>query len=371
MSQHQPLAVPYVNLAAQIQAIRAELLGAAERVFSRSDFILGADVTEFEANFALLCGTRHAVAVANGTDALILALKAVGIGTGDEVITASNSFIASAAAIALIGGKPVFVDVREDMNIDPASIEAAITPRTRAIEPVHLTGRPCDMAPIMEIAHKRSLHVIEDASQAVGAAYRGQKVGSFGAVNCFSLHPLKNLNALGDGGVITTNDASLADNLRKSRNHGLRNRDESEFWGHNSRLDTLQAAFLNAKLKHLTGWTEARRQNAAFYRERLHDLVVCPDDKPFEYAIYHTFVIQAERRDELQTFLLGRGIETKIHYPIPIHLQPAARALGYRAGSLPKTEQLARKILSLPIYPELTVAQKEAVVSGIRGFYGK
>jgi dTDP-4-amino-4,6-dideoxygalactose transaminase len=367
----QTVSVPYVNLAAQTQAIRAELLAAAEQVFARADFILGKDVAEFEQNFAKLCGTKHAISVANGTDALILALKTLKIGADDEVITVSNSFIASAAAIALVGATPVFVDVRDDLNIDPAKISSAITKKTRAIMPVHLTGRPCDMKPLMEIAQKHNLAVIEDASQAVGATYRGQKIGSFGAINCFSLHPLKNLNALGDAGIITTDDDSHAETLRKLRNHGLKNRDESEFWGHNSRLDTLQAAFLNVKLKHLGAWTEARRQNAAFYRENLRDVVRCPEDSPHEFSIYHTFVIQAERRNELQKFLLERGIETKVHYPIPIHLQPAAKSLGVGAGSLPNTEKLAAKILSLPIYPELTEAQKELVVDSIRKFYGK
>lgn len=363
--------VPYVNLVAQTQALSTDLLAAYRRVVESGNFILGGELEAFERSFARLCGVQHAVGVANGTDALVLALKTLGIGDGDEVITASNSFIATAASVALMGAKPVFVDVRADLNIDPALIEAAITRRTRAIMPVHLTGRPCEMPRILEIARRHDVAVIEDASQAVGAKYQEQPVGSFGIVNCFSLHPLKNLNAMGDAGVMTTNDDGLADKLRKFRNHGLRNRDESEFWGYNSRLDALQAAFLNVKLNHLDAWTEARRANAAFYRERLGDVVRCPVDQPQEYAVYHTFVIQAPARNELQQFLSSHGVETKVHYPIPIHRQPAAQALGYGVGSLPRTEELAGTILSLPIYPELTLAQKELVVSMIRKFYGK
>jgi dTDP-4-amino-4,6-dideoxygalactose transaminase len=363
--------VPYVNIAAQAQALRADLLTAASRVVAAGDFILGSDVTAFEEHFAGLCGTRHAVGVANGTDALWLALRALNIGAGDEVITVSNSFIATAGAVAVVGAKPVFVDVRDDYNIDPDLIERAVTPRTKAILPVHLTGKPADMQPVMEIARRCKLHVIEDAAQAVAAEYRGQRVGSFGVINCFSLHPLKNLNACGDAGVMTTNDTELAEKLRKMRNHGLRNRDESEFFAYNSRLDSIQAALLNVKLDHLEQWTEARRANAAFYRERLKDIVWCPDDAPHERQVYHTFVVQAGRRDELQKFLLDHGIQTKVHYPIPIHLQPAAQHLGYRRGDLPVTERLAQTILSLPIYPELRTEQKELVVTAIRKFYGK
>jgi dTDP-4-amino-4,6-dideoxygalactose transaminase len=363
--------VKYVDLPAQVRPLRSELLAAVAQVLDDGDFILGKSVGEFECRFAGLCKTKYAFGVANGTDALVMALKALGIGAGDEVITVSNSFLATAASIALVGAKPVFVDVRDDYNIDPALIERAVTPRTKAIIPVHLTGKPADMQPIMEVAHKRKLHVIEDAAQAVGAEYHGKRVGSFGIINCFSLHPLKNLNACGDAGVMTTNDDALADKLRKMRNHGLRNRDESEFFAYNSRLDSIQAAILNVKFGHLERWTEARRVNAAFYREQLKDVVWCPSDAPHEKQVFHTFVIQAERRDELQKFLLEQGVETKIHYPIPIHLMPAAQGLGCKRGDLPVTERLAQTILSLPIYPELTTEQKEWVVAAIRTFYGK
>jgi dTDP-4-amino-4,6-dideoxygalactose transaminase len=361
--------VPYVNLAGQSRALRAELLAAVARVIDDGDFILGKAVGEFECKFAALCGAKYALGVANGTDALVMALKALGIGAGDEVITVSNSFLATAASIALVGAKPVFVDVREDYTMDPALIERALNPKTKAILPVHLTGKPADMQPIMELAEQKKLYVIEDAAQAVGAEYRGKKVGSFGIINCFSLHPLKNLNASGDAGAMTTNDEKLWDTLRKMRNHGLKNRDESEFFAYNSRLDSIQAALLNVRFNHLEAWTQARRANAAFYRERLKDVVWCPSDAPYEKQVFHTFVIQAERRDELQKFLMENGVETKIHYPIPIHLMQAAKYLGYKRGDLPVTERLAQRILSLPIYPELTTEQKELVVSTIRKFY--
>jgi len=365
------VAVKYIDLPAQARALRAKLLAAVEQVLERGEFILGPAVEQFEQRFAALCGCSYALGVANGTDAIVMAFKALGIGPGAEVITTANSFLATAAAITMVGAKPVFVDVRDDYNIDPDLIERALTPNTKAILPVHLTGKPADMDPILEIAREHKLQVIEDAAQAVGASYRGKKVGSFGAIGCFSLHPLKNLNACGDGGAMTTQDESLREKLAKFRNHGLRNRDESEFWGFNSRLDSLQAALLNVKLDHLDEWTRKRRQTAAFYHQHLHDVVKCPFDKPDEYSVYHTFVIQAEQRDELQRFLLEAGVETKIHYPIPIHLQPAARGLGYRPGDLPVTERLAQTILSLPVYPELTPEQRETVVYAVKSFYSR
>ncbi|MFA6562317.1 MAG: DegT/DnrJ/EryC1/StrS family aminotransferase [Verrucomicrobiia bacterium] len=363
--------VRYVNLAAQCGDIRENMLAAVAQIFDGGEFILGATVERFEARFAAYCDCRHALGVGNGTDAIILSLKALGIGPGDEVITVANSFLATAAAVALVGARPVFVDVRDDYNINPDLIEAAITARTKAILPVHLTGKPADMDPILAIARRHHLHVVEDAAQAVGATYRGRKTGSFGVLGCFSLHPLKNLNACGDAGIITTNDEGLYQQLKKLRNHGLRNRDESEFWGFNSRLDSLQAALLLLKFDHLEAWTEARRATAAFYRERLSDVVRCPDDLPGERAVYHTFVIQAEERGALQRFMLEQGVETKVHYPVPIHLQPAARSLGYQRGDLAVTERLTKTILSLPVYPELTAEQKLLVVQTIRTFYKK
>lgn len=361
--------VPYVNLALQHEAIKEQLLNAIEKVLSHGQFILGPEVRAFEERFAAYCGTRYAVGVDNGTSALFLVMRALGIGPGDEVITLPNSFLASASSIALTGARPVFVDVRDDYNMNPDLLEDAITPRTKAIMPVHLTGRPADMHPIMEIARRYDLYVIEDSAQAVGARYHGQRVGSFGIAGCFSLHPLKNLNAVGDGGVITTDDPELYETLLKARNHGLRNRDECEFWSYNCRLDTIQAAMLLVKMDYLDQWTETRRGNAAFYQQHLRNIVQVPEDKPHEYAVYHTFIIQAERRNELQEYLLEEGIETKVHYPVPIHLQDAAKELGYGPGSFPVTEHQARHILSLPVYPELTDAQRDHVVNAIRLFY--
>ncbi len=362
------VAVPYVNLGLQHEAIKTELLEAVGRVLSRGDFILGEDVAAFEAEFAAYTGVKYAISVANGTDALMLALRALGIGKGDEVITAPNSYLASASSVALVGATPVFVDVRDDYNIDPDLIERAITPRTKAIIPVHLTGRPADMRPIMAVAQQHNLTVIEDVAQAVGAKYDGQMVGSFG-IGCFSLHPLKTLNAAGDGGVVTTNDENIYRWLIKARNHGLRSRDECEFWSLNSRLDTVQAAMLRVKMKYLDGWIAARRANAAYYQQQLGDVVQVPRDKSNEFAVYHTFIVQADRRDDLQRYLKDHRIGANIHYPIPIHLQEAARGLGYKAGDFPVTERQSQRILSLPIYPELTDAQKQAVVAAIWAFY--
>jgi len=361
--------VKYVNLAAQHRDMRSELLEAVGRVLDKGEFILGECVEQFEQRFASYCGCSYALGVANGTDALVLAFKALGIGPGDEVITVANSFLSTTAAIVLVGARPVFIDVREDYNINPDLLERAITARTKALLPVHLTGRIADMNPILQIASHHGIHVIEDAAQAVGATYHGKKAGSFGIIGCFSLHPLKNLNACGDAGMLTTNDEALKNKLLKLRNHGLKNRDESEFWGFNSRLDSLQAALLNVKFDHLSQWTEQRRLNASFYREKLHDLVACPMEKPFEKPVYHTFVIQTDQRDALQKSMLEAGVETKIHYPIPIHMQPAARDLCYKPGDLPVTERLAKTILSLPVYPELTLEQKELVVRAVQEFY--
>lgn len=363
--------VPYVNLALQHQPIKAELLQAVSDLLDRGDFILGDEVARFESRLADYCGAGHALGVANGTDAAMMILKAYGIGPGDEVITAPNSFLASASCIALAGATPRFADVRDDYNIDPERLEAAITPRTRAVIPVHLTGRPADMGPIVEIAHRHGLKVIEDAAQAIGAAYHGRRTGGLGDAAFFSLHPLKNLSACGDAGAITTSDDELYAKLLKMRNHGLKNRDEAEFWGYNSRLDTIQAALLNVKWDYFEQWAEGRRDNAAFYQEQLGGVVEVPVDQPHEYAVYHTFVIQCDRRDELQSYLKDQGVDTKIHYPVSIHLQEAAAYLGNPSGSFPVAERQAARILTLPVYPELTDTQKSLVVEKVRTFYGR
>ena len=372
MATVQPqIAVPYTNFALQYAAIGDELTEAVQGVLQRGDFILGGEVERFEGAIAQYCGVRHAIGVANGTDAIVMALRALGVGPGDEVITAPNSFLASAGAIVLAGATPRFADVGDDLNVDPASIERAITPRTKALLPVHLTGRPADMDAIAAIAQRHGLAIVEDAAQAIGAIYRGRKVGGLGRIGCFSLHPLKNLNAAGDAGLITTDDDAAAGYLRQLRNHGLRNRNESDFWGFNSRLDTVQAALLNVKLKYLDAATEARRANARFYADALREVLEVPRDREHERAVYHTYVVQGDRRDALRAFLLERGVETKVHYPIPIHLQRAAEKLGYRSGDFPVAEHQAGRQLTLPNYPELTDAQKQLVVESIRAFYSR
>ena len=364
--------VPYVDISGQHKAIKGELLVAVERVLDHGIFILGEEVAEFEKQFAQLCGVRYAVGVNSGTDALVLALRALGIGPGDQVITVPNSFVASASCINLVGAQPVFVDVREDYNMDPTQIERAITAATKAILPVHLTGRPADMDPIMHVAQAHNLHVVEDCAQAVLAEYQGQPVGSFGAIGCFSLHPLKTLNACGDGGVLTTNDPRLNEQLKILRNLGLQTRDDCVVWSGNSRLDTLQAAILLVKLKYVNEWTKKRRANATYYQEALGGVsgIQVPKDRSYEEAVYHTFVIQTDRRDELKQYLADHGVQTTIHYPIPIHLHKAARHLNYGRGSFPVAENQAQRILSLPVYPELTLDQLNYIAKIVRKFYG-
>jgi len=365
--------VPYLDLPAQHRPLKAELLEAVGGVIDRGQFILGPEVAAFEAGLAAACGTKHAVGLNSGTDALILALRALGVGPGDEVITAANSFVASAAVIALAGATPVLVDVREDYNMDPDALERAVTARTKAVMPVHLTGRPADMDPILAVAKKHGLVVVEDCAQAIAAEYRGRRVGSFGAVGCFSLHPLKTLNACGDGGAAVTDDPVLRDKILLMRNLGLKSRENCTVWSSNSRLDTIQAAMLLVKLKHLDAWTEGRRRNAAFYQKALAGVpaLLVPGDQKHEKAVYHTFIVQSERRDELKVFLAARGIDTAIHYPRPIHLQDAAAPLGKPRGSYPVAERQAERILSLPVYPELTREQLEWVAASIRDFHSR
>lgn len=362
--------VPYINLGLQHAPIKAEILKRIEKLFDTGQFILGEEVQTFEKRFAELSETKYALGVANGTDALFLSMLALGIGKGDEVITAPNSFLASASAIALIGATPVFADVRDDFNLDPAKSEKAITSKTKAIIAVHLTGRPAPMDELLQIAKKHNLHIIEDAAQAIGAEYKGKPVGSFGITGCFSLHPLKNLSAAGDGGVITTNDDKVYQYLVKARNHGLKSRDECELWSYNSRLDNLQAAILNVKLNELDKWTLRRREIASVYQQKLKGLdMVVPLDKSYEKAVYHTFIIQTPYRNELQKFLLENEIETKIHYPIPIYLQEAAKSLGYKKGDFPVTDRQVETILSLPVFAELTNQQVNYVCDKIIEFY--
>ena len=361
--------VPYIDLPGQYAARETEIRAALDRVLRSGTYIQGEEVIRFESDFARLAETAHAVGVSNGTDALILALMALDIGPGDEVITAANSWISSASSIALVGATPVFADVGPDYNLDPESVAKAITPDTKAIMPVHLTGLCADMDPLQKLADYHGLAVIEDAAQAVCSSYRGSKAGSMGIMACFSLHPLKNLNAVGDAGIITTNDKSLDQRLRLLRNHGQASRNEVTCFGHNARLDALQAAVLNVKIPHVNEVIQQRRAHAARYRAGLEGIVDLPLDDPHRFHTYHLFVIQCRRRDELKAYLKEHGISSAIHYPIPIHLQPACSHLAYRPGSLPVTEAQASRILSLPVHHMLGDDQIDFVIEQIRAFY--
>jgi len=365
-----PRDIPYVDLPAQGREQLAELRRIFEEVVLRGTFVAaGEEIERFEARIAEFCGTEHAVALNSGTDALRLAMTAAGIGPGDEVITPPNSFVASTATIVQVGAKPVFADVLPDQNIDPEAIERAITPRTKVVMPVHLTGRVCRMDEILDIAARHRLIVIEDAAQSIGSMYQGRKSGSFGRFGCFSAHPLKNLNALGDAGFVTTNDGAAAARIRRLRSHGMAERDSVEEWGMVSRMDVLQAAVLNYRLDKLPEVIARRRDNAVRYQRLLkHERMFVPPCRQDEYNTFHTFVIQADRRDELQVHLRDRGIKTAIHYPRPIHLQPAARSLGYKRGDFPVAERQAARILTLPINQYLTPADIETVAGEVLRF---
>jgi len=363
--------VPFVNIGAQHAPIKAELLDAIGRVIDSGMYVLGQEVEQFEQRFAELCGTRYAVGLNSGTDALVLALRALGIGPGDEVITAANTFASSAGCAAMLGARPVLADVGEDYNLDPASVERAITPRTKAIIPVHLTGRPAKMDELMRLAETHNLYVVEDAAQAVCAEYRGKRVGAIGKIGCFSLHPLKTLSAIGDGGVLTTDDQGIYDEIKILRNIGLKTRDDAITWSGNSRLDTVQAAALLVKMQYIEEWTELRRANARRYREFLAGIsqVTPPDELTHERAVYQVFKILADDRDALQTYLAEHGIGSAVHYALPLHLQTVGAELGYKAGDFPVAEQQAEHILSIPVYHTLQPDEIEYVAATIRAFY--
>ncbi len=363
--------VPYVALSRQFEAEAARLMPRLRRALESGQWVAGPEVAELEAALAARLGSAHAIGVGSGTDALILSLRALGIGAGDEVITAPNSFVATASAIVQVGATPVFADVLPDQNLDPERVAAAVGSRTRAILPVHLTGRCARMPELLDIANRHGLHVIEDAAQAIDARLGGRAAGTFGALGCFSAHPLKNLNAAGDAGFVLTDDTELAERLRRLRSNGLIDRDTVLEWGVVSRLDTLQAAVLLERLPELDRIATARRHNAARYRELLAGIsqLFAPPCGVDEHNVFHTFVVQVERRDELQRYLQARGVGTAIHYRVPIHLQPAARALGYERGYFPVAEQQAERILSLPVHPFLSDADVEHVARCIREFY--
>ena len=363
--------VPFVDLQAQYRSIAKDLRAAVEQVLSDCNFILGRQVAEFEEEFARFVGVRHAVGVSNGLDALRLALLALDIGPGSEVILPANTYIATALAVSACGAKPVLVDCdASTYNIDPLQIELAVTPRTKAIIPVHLTGQSAEMAAILEIAERHNLQVIEDAAQAHGATYRGHPCGSMGSIGCFSFYPGKNLGAAGDGGMVVTNSEQLAQRLRRLRNYGETRKYEHVEKGANARLDTLQAAVLQVKLRHLADWNRQRAMHAQRYRTLLGGIngirlqSVAPDSE----HIYHLFMIETAERDGLKQYLEARGIQTGIHYPTPIHLQAAYSDLGYRQGTFPIAEALAQRILSLPMFPELTEDQISYVCEHVQTF---
>lgn len=360
-----PVGIPLVDLKAQYLGIKAEVDGAIQRTLDAASFILGPDAEAFEAEFAQFCGATHCVATANGTDATAIALKALGVGSGDEVITVAHTFIATAEGISELGATPVFVDVLpETLLMDPGHIESRITSRTKAIVPVHLYGQVADMDPILAMAEKHGLKVMEDACQAHGATYKGRRAGALGDAATFSFYPGKNLGAYGDAGAITARDAEAADWMRRFRNHGRATKYTHDFIGRNSRMDGLQAAVLRVKLAHLEAWTHRRRELAAAYRERLAPLgVPVVATAAYGEPAFHLFVVRVEGRDRILEGLKRQGIEAGVHYPVPLHLQRAYADLGMKEGSLPVTEAAARDILSLPIYPEMGNEQVERVVS--------
>jgi dTDP-4-amino-4,6-dideoxygalactose transaminase len=358
--------IPFVDLKAQYRGIRDDVVPAMMGVIESAAFILGPQVRDFEKNFATYVGARHCVGVESGTAALVLALRALEIGKGDEVILPANTYIASALAVSMAGAVPVLVDMDANYLMDTSQLEAALSPRTKAIMPVHLYGQMVPMEPVMAFARKHGLRVIEDACQAHGAREGGRAAGSIGDAGCFSFYPGKNLGAYGDGGAIVTNDSDVEERLRLLRDFGQRKKYEHLVKGDNSRLDTIQAAVLDVKLRRLDEWNSARRRNAAAYDERLKAIGIAPPPclQP-EGHVYHLYVIEVDERERAMTALAERGIATGIHYPVPIHLQPAYAELAQCAGGYPRTERSASRILSLPMYAELTESQIDRVVDAL------
>ncbi len=363
--------IPLVDLKAQHDSIRAEIDAAIAEVIDNSSFIMGPAIKEFEAAFAEFCGCKHAIGVSSVTSARHLAIAACCLNPGDEVVTIPHTFIATAEAATMHGARVVFVDIDPNtFTMDVSKLESAITPRTRIIVPVHLYGHPTDMGPLMAIARKHGLKVIEDCAQAHGAEYKGRRVGSIGDLGCFSFFPAKNLGALGDAGAVTTNDDELAQFIRLLRNHGREGKYEHEYAGYNERMDTLHAAVLKVKLPYLNAWNDARRSHAELYNSLLSSSgVATPAEMPWARHVFHLYVVRCSTRDALQQHIGKRGIATGVHYPIPLHMQPAYASLGYKPGDFPETEKAATEILSLPMYPELTSEQISEVVDAIQDFF--
>ena len=365
----------FLDLKAQFASIRSEVLAAVNSTLESQDFILGPEVEAFEKEISALTGCAHAIGCASGSDALILALLALDIGSDDEVITTPFTFFASAGSIARVGATPVFVDIDPvTYNIDPRAIKKAITPRTKAIMPVHLFGLSAEMHEIKEIADAQNIPIVEDAAQAIGARYKDWEVGSLGLIGCFSFFPSKNLGGAGDGGIITTNDAAIAEKLRILRVHGARNKYEYELLGMNSRLDALQAAILRVKLRHLNRWANARRRNAQRYVDLFHEAglksaFTLPVTPPGMLHVYNQFTVRAQDRDALREFLRGRHVPSEVYYPKPLHLQKAFAYLGYKTGDFPVSESASLEVVSLPIYPELTEEQQTFIVAAFVDFH--
>lgn len=368
-------AVPLLDLKAQYQAIKAEIAQAMNVVLDSQYFILGPEVEALEKEIAEFCGCKYAIGVSSGTDALLVSLMALGIGPGDEVVTTPFTFFATVGSILRVGADVRFADIDpKTFNVDPCEIETSITPRTKAIIPVHLFGQSVDMEPLLDIAREYGVAVIEDAAQAIGTEYRGKRAGGMGIAGCFSFFPSKNLGAFGDGGIVTTNDLEFSERLRILRNQGSDPKYYHRLLGGNFRLDALQAAVLRVKLKYLDTWTEMRRGNAAYYTKRFQELdlagnEIIPPAIVRERHVFNQYVVRAEQRDRLRDFLGSRGVATEIYYPIPMHLQECLNHKRFKKGDLPSSERAADEVLALPIFPELSLEQKDYVVSVINEFY--
>lgn len=362
------MSIPLNDLQTQFSSIKTEVMAAIEGVLDSMHLFLGPQNQLFERSFASYCGCEYGISVSNGTDAIALALRACHIGSGDEVITVSHSFIATVEAIAQVGARPVFVDIEPDTyTMDWRQLEGALSERTRAIIPVHLYGHPAEMQPILDFAHEHGLRVIEDASQAHGATYQGRRVGSFGDIACFSLYCSKNLGAYGEAGICLTNNSELAETMRILRDHGSHVRYQHEIMGVNARMDEIQAAILNVKMAYLDNWNAQRQAHARVYSEQLRDVVeALPMVRPDASHVFYVYVVQVRERDQVYKYLSQHGIGCGIHYPMPIHLQPACQQYGYTRGMLPVTEAVCERIISLPMYPELTTKQLRAVIDGVK-----
>ena len=364
--------ISYINLKKQYLKEKKNLNIIFNQVLASGNYVGGEFIENFEKNISKYCKVKYCISLNSGTDALTLALHVLGIKKGDEVITVPNSFIATASVIMHLGAKPVFVDVLDDQNINPELIEKKITKKTKAIIPVHLTGRVCQMDVINKIAKKYNLKVIEDSAQAIGSMYNKKKAGTLGDIGCFSAHPLKNLNAIGDSGYLLTNSKHIYNKIRELRNHGMTNRNKVKNFGYVSRMDNLQAAILDFRLKNLDNVIYKRRKNFELYKKMLNkDKVFFIEEKNYEFNSYHTFVVQVNKRDALRKYLLNNGVETSIHYPLPIHLQPAARRLGYKRGDFPVCENQAKKILTLPINQFLTNREICYIANKVNQFFIK